>query len=457
MIDYLIELYAKCEEKNIVKLIQEFKTDFAEFLTEYPITPIIEDFKNCGNVDVEKLIHEPSGLLQITLLTNALYLRLCENKSIGGLNILKNALRDALSKQMNSIVAKSSDQLTKLFELLDVISKICISKKEYNIYILELPVGNSIPSTLLQNLLKMKGVDSMIITISLNRNDSKKNGYTRKELIENKLKELDLKKTLLVYTDEWISGSNFYNITKILSKIKDLKFIPGAFLLKESFEKDDYSKYKFNHEKICGKMGFDADSLRIQLSDLNTIITSDQKFIWAESDRLAGYRKFEFFGSIISTLFATGEFLSENPLALNETIRKAIYELTDLDAETEIPDETKQKIKASFDYFNSVFSLNFEEKVITTKIEINDVFDLVTETNKAILKLKSIKGYNNAQMAINITSYYMREKVFSPSSRYFYKGFAPVCLPLENDEKYLHTLFLEQIKNQNFYKRNFKS
>lgn len=456
MIYYLIELYTKCEEKNIVKLIQEFEIDFAEFLTKYPITPIIEDFKRCGEIDVEKLVHEPSGLLQITLLTNALYLHLCENKSIGRLDVLKNAFRDSLSKQMSSIVAKSSHQLAKLFELLDVISEICFSKKEYSMYILELPVGNSIPSTLLQNLLKIKGVNSTIITVSLNRNDSKKTGYTRKELIENKLKELDLKKVLLIYIDEWISGSNFYNITKILSKITDLKFVPGAFLLKESFEKDDYPKYKLNHEKICSKMGFDADSLRIQLSNLNSIIASDQKFIWAESDRLAGYRKFEFLGSIISTLFAIGEFLSENQLALNETMRKAICKYTELDSEKEISDEIEQIIKDSFDYFNSVFYLDLQEEVKNVKIEINDVFDLVIETEKAISLLESVKGYNNAKMAINITSYYMKENVLSPSSRYFYKGFAPICLPLENEEKYLHTLFLEQIKIQNFYNPNFK-
>jgi hypothetical protein len=456
MINFLIKLYTECEENRIVTLIREFEVDFATFLNQYPITSIVEDFeRHTSNMDIKSLIQEPSGLLQIALFTNALYIRLCENDSMEErVNILKNAFRDSISNQIATIITKSRHQFIALFELLDVICKICVDIKNNDIYILELPVGNSIPSFLLQNLLKIKGVNSILITISLNRNDSAKAGYTRKELIKDRLKELDLKSIYIVYIDEWISGSNFYNITKILSKIKDLKFIPGAFLLQESLQKGNYSKYKLNHDEICGRMGFNADSLRIQLSDLNHKITSEQKFVWTESDRLAGYRKLEFLGSITSTFFAMGEFLSENQQILHETQKQAISEFTSLDPETEIPDEIKQQITDSFNYFNSDFYLNLQEEIKNIQVDIDSIFDLEEETNKAILLLKSIKGYNNARIAINVISYYIRKKIISPSSRYFYKGFAPLCLPLEMEEKYLNAVFLEKIKAHNFQNNN---
>lgn len=448
MIDYIIYIYTACGEKNIVTLIEEFKDDLNDFFRQNPIALIVEDFKkNTNNISIGFLIKEPSGLLHIALFTNAIYLRLCENDYLDRVTILKNAFKDLIANQVSSIINNSKHQLIKLCEFLDKIVNQCLNKNPETICILELPVGNSIPSILLQHIFELKGRCAKRITISLNRNDSKQKGITRTELIQDKLKEISLESTILIYVDEWITGSNFNNIIKILSKIKRLHFFPCAFMTSESPLKSKYSQYELEHKRICADMRLKSEDLIIELPTLNPSIDAIQKFIWTESDRLAGYRKLEFFGSIVSTFLAIGELLLDDPIKLNETLGRAIDEHSTLEKGTEISYSLRIQIMNSFEYFNTTFASELEEKIKNVEINNSLEFDLETELTKVISLLKNTKGYSNAQPAINIISYHMKNTVISPSSRYFYKGHVPLCLALEGDEKYLNSIFIEKIKN----------
>ena len=446
MIDNLLNTYIEFKEDNITRLTKEFEEDLTAFFLDHQINLILEDFKrNTNNINIRVLTEEPSGLLQIALLTNAIYIRLCENSSSDRIAILKNAFRDSLANRVTQIIDKSKHQFIKLFVFLHQIADKCVNTKKSKICILELPLGNSIPSILLQKILTTKGLDTELITISINRNDTKQKGITRKELIKDKLKEVDLDNTILIYLDEWITGSNFNNIITILSKMTGLKFLPCPFLTSESTLKDKYSQYKSRHSKICTTMGYDSDELSIELPDLNFSIVSEQKFIWTESDRLAGYRKLEFLGSIVSTFFAVGELLLEDSKSLNEALKNAIAEYTSLPPETEIPSEMKEKIMNSFQYFNSTFVSDIEKKIKSIEIINSPVFNFESEMTKVISLFENTNGYNDAQLAINIIGYHIRNTIITPSSRYFYKGSVPLCLVLEGDEKYLNTLFIEKI------------
>ncbi|NBA78869.1 hypothetical protein GOQ04_25175 [Emticicia sp. ODNR4P] len=316
-----------------------------------------------------------------------------------------------------------------------------------SIHILELPVGNSIPSFLLKKILMSKSKDSDIISISINRNDSKSKGITRKQLLETKIESLDLDSSLVIYLDEWITGSNFNNILTILSKKKGLKILPGAFLTSESKNYNKYIQYRSKFDEIAKRLGWNSQQLLVELPTLNNTIVSQQKFIWTEFDRIAGYRKLEFLGSIISTFLAVGEALSDNSKLLDTTLKEAISEHTTLDPEVEIPQDFKVQILNSFQYFNSTFVSDLEDTISSVDIEINTNFDLEAETIKAISLFKSTKGYSNAQPAINIIGYYMKNKIISPASRYFYKGHVPVCIPLVGEEKNLSDLFIKEVEN----------
>lgn len=447
MTNYLINLYSEYKEENIVRLLEEFEDEVNDYFGQNPITPIIEDFKKHTNsIQFAALVQDPSGLLHIALLTNVIYLRFAENKSSKKIEILTNAFKDSLAKQISIIIGKSRAQISELGHFLKRIATLKLCNDKRSIYILELPIGNSIPSLLLNKIFRSKGLQSEIISIAINRNDSKIKGTTRKELLKAKLDTLDLSNSILIYVDEWITGSNFNNIITILSKISGLEFLPCAFLSNESTQNEKFPQYKSKFDELCNRLGLESEQLLVNLPTLNHTIVSEQKFIWTEIDRIAGYRKLEFVGSIISTFFAIGEVLLEDPQKLNSTLKEAIAEYTKLEPETEIPKELQEKIYSSFQYFNLDFVSDLEEKVKTIELTVNTQFDFETEMGKVISLFENTKGYNEAQPAINIIQYHITKTIISPSSRYFYKGHVPVCLPLEGDEKYLNNLFIMEIE-----------
>lgn len=447
MIDYLITIYSEIKEENIVRLLKEFKYDLIDYFKEHSIEPILEEFKKySNNIPFSVLVQDPSGLLQITLLTNAINLRLAENHSLERISVIKYAFQNSLSNQVSVIIDKSKPQLIALGIFLKRVADICIGMGVPDIYILELPIGNSIPSALLKKILISKGKESHFVSLSINRNDSKSKGITRKELLKTKINDLDLDNSLMIYLDEWISGSNFSNIITILSKIPNLKFFPGAFLTHESKSNERYSQYKSKFDTICKSLGLEHEEFLVELPSLNHTIVTDQRFIWTEIDRMAGYRKLEFLGSIISTFFAVGEALLEDSNKLNTTLEEAIIEYTDLGSGVVITQEIKESILKSFEYFNSTFVIDLEERINSIELILNAPFDFESEIAKVLELFKTTKGYTDSQLAINIIGYHMKNKIISPSSRYFFKGHVPLCLPLEGDEKYISDLFIGEIE-----------
>lgn len=100
------------------------------------------------------------------------------------------------------------------------------------IVVLEFPVGNSIPSIVLDRVLRKKGWSSTVVRVALPRNDSTNVGVTSAQLLEHKLTSLALNKgDLIVLVDEWLSGSNFRNLTRLVERlpaISDALFLPVA-------------------------------------------------------------------------------------------------------------------------------------------------------------------------------------------------------------------------------------
>lgn len=74
MVSLLIEIYDKCGEKNLSKLISEFNNEIDVFIQQHQLNLIIDGFLNNSTfIDFDLLVEEPSGLLQIALLTNDQY------------------------------------------------------------------------------------------------------------------------------------------------------------------------------------------------------------------------------------------------------------------------------------------------------------------------------------------------------------------------------------------------
>jgi hypothetical protein len=444
-IELLKQIYTACGEKNISILIQEFNEDFSLFFQKENTRTILKDFETTDPKLINYLLHEPSTLMHIASLTNNIYLALCENANTGELTLFKYAFKDLLNRLIISIINKSNHQLLPLRDFLNKISNICIEHSKNNVCILELPVGNSIPSFLLQHIFESKGISNQIVTISINRNDSQRKGITRKELIKNKINELDLESTTVIFVDEWISGANFYNLTRILSKIDGLTFIPCAFTTPNSLLENSYEKYRAHYNSLCDKLGFLSNDLFIVLPQLNANSNSNHKFIWAENPRLAGYRKLDFFGSISSTLISKGKLLSENPDILLETLNNYITQHTSLDKGAHEQSNILTLINTSLYYFNSVFANKLYEQLKELGSNHLMEFDLDKEIENLFPTIASIDGFQNAQLAIQIIIYYITNNTISPDSQFYYDGNAPICLKLEDDEIYLHSIFYQKL------------
>lgn len=193
-----------------------------------------------------------------------------------------------------------------LGEIIGTIDKMRLG--EARILVLELPVGNSLPIRILTELLQERGYSPELVKVSLSRNDSRKKGVTRQELMEERLREHGLRKDdLVVYLDEWISGSNFENILVRLKKIVQSAgafILPAAILDSEAKHNDRYASYCQFHDGIASNLGLDGSRFRVVLPVLNEgVITSEQKFFWSEQDRLAGYRKMWHLGSVLGSIF----------------------------------------------------------------------------------------------------------------------------------------------------------
>src|SRR5262249_1782586 len=77
------------------------------------------------------------------------------------------------------------------------------------VFVLELPVGNSLPAKLLVGALTRRGAEPTVVRASLSRSDAAKHGKTRKEMLLEGLAERGLKANdLVIYMDEWFTGSN---------------------------------------------------------------------------------------------------------------------------------------------------------------------------------------------------------------------------------------------------------
>lgn len=428
-------------------LFVEFRNEINEISSDRVIKLGLNEFKNSiGQIDLKELIREPTVLLQITLLTNLIIVRLNERELSQREIILKSALQDCLSRQLDQVISASEHQLKKLCSFLNQIRSHILELNYSEVYILELPLGNSIPSIILKEMFEERGINVKILSSSVNRNDSKRKGITRTQIINQRLSEIKSDNSILVYIDEWISGTNFHNILNILNEHEKLKLVPCAFMLEESKSEKRFETYKTFHDDICRKINLTFDDLTCVVPELNSLISSHQKFIWAESDRLAGYRKMEYWGSIVSSFISAGELLYNEPETLNETLKKYISEYTDLDNGNQIPKDIREDINNAFKVFNDRFSDSLKREFESQEVNNFAEFDIVSETHKANSLIKSIEGYKESELAINIIGYYLKKNTISPTSRYFYKGQVPLCTPLDEENNLLHRVFVKKIK-----------
>lgn len=321
------------------------------------------------------------------------------------------------------------------------------------IVLLELPLGNSIPLQILRILLDKNNIIHDTISIYLSRNDKTKDGMTRINLIEEKLKEYDFKDyDLLIYIDEWYSGSNFYNICRFLKKTipGKVNFYPIALMGTTSDKSNGFIRFKTHHDELVKIMGIPEDKRRFIVPQIETHfkLENEDQFFWSEYDRLAGYRKMQLLGSMVSSIKLAAEILKSNDYFLEMTKRITILNASDHINISENTWNDKSEIKkifsSSFEDFTSILP---QIEKIENDSNIGKISDIDDDIEDIVNSILSIVNGRKAKfcvvLSINFLAFYGG---INPANRYYFKTHVPVTQKLVGVSCILNKKFIDYIK-----------
>jgi hypothetical protein len=431
LIDYLIAEYQAANEIAICNALTALRNEIVPYLNINSAKGIIESYCH-HNTDTHELsdrFSQPSPLFQLYNLTSSL--RLYFEEPV----MLQSALQESMDSLVKKLIKASSHQLKVLFKALQKAIAVIGTKHSSTspIIILELPLGNTIPCRLLSHLLEQKDIPYEIVNVSLNRNDTKKAGFTRRQLLQEKLSIYY--QALLVYIDEWILGSNFDTITGILAKFKGITTLPIALLEYEASTRPDFNKYSEHHEEHCKAVGEDSHSLRFIIPKLNEKIYSEQPFIWVEHDRIAGYRKFDFVGNFIYTMKELIGSIIDKPAILDQFLDQlpAEHQLYKEQARAEIVKQCENFVGSYWPKWESIIRQNC--------LFNNEEPEQIVAS--ALTVLQNTADFADVQFAVESAKGLLSQHT-DATNRYPFKELVPYCESLTGGELLAHQLFMKE-------------
>lgn len=291
------------------------------------------------------------------------------------------------------------------------------------IVVLEFPVGNSIPSKLLDRVLKKQGCNSTIVRVALSRNDSTHVGTTRAQLLETKFTGLALKKgDLIVLVDEWLSGSNFRNLTELLGRMQAVRvatFLPVATLTDRSASEERYASHVREH------------------------------------DRLAGYRKFKPVGSYVSSIDAVLKKLREDKEAMRRARAHFLAIIAEMRARGVDGPEITPEILADGGILDSIFEESYQDYLLckdqlaaidhpTTRGEVNDIEEDIRQVVERIHQV--IDGRDAKGCVLLALSHIETERIVDPEDQYHLDAHAPVIVELDGGYRRLSECILAELE-----------
>ena len=168
--------------------------------------------------------------------------------------------------------------------------------------LIEMPSGNPLPVKMLSRLLRQFATVQEV-RIALSRIDPKPVGITLGELFAEQLQTANIRPNdIVIYIDEWKSGSNLHKICKFLRKSvpPEAFLFPAAILSDKAKSERRYNSLCKAHDKLWKVWGrTTGEEFRWPLKSLPSTLI-DEPFFWSEHDRTAGYRKMQLHGSMFS-------------------------------------------------------------------------------------------------------------------------------------------------------------
>ena len=235
-------------------------------------------------------------------------------------HFLRRAMSQSIDSWLEGVAGQAERLASATSEMVVMINRIC--QPDSRVVLLELPIGNSIPVRMLERKLDAAGHKPLTICVSLSRNDSVGEGPTRSSFLSQAFTEFGfLDGDVVLYCDEWCTGANFKNLCNIAAKFARkspcrVNFLPVALVSASAHKDHRFPHFLRKHEVFVrqARLGI-TDGIFI-FPPIESRFMGDGRLFWAERDRMAGYRKMQYHGTMFATLDAAIEELMGDPEAL---------------------------------------------------------------------------------------------------------------------------------------------
>jgi hypothetical protein len=292
--------------------------------------------------------HDPSMLTDIAGLLSFLLERYVEAFSGKDRESVEDALMVALDVIADELVAACGPQVRAMGRtVFTTLHEPKVVADANRLLLVELPIGNSIPTRLLRQFLEKHDCNVETVRVSLCRNDSASRGLTRRRVLEENLRDTLRGGDLVILADEWLSGANFeavsQHIGSVVRTVPNASFLPIGILAAFSSSDRHYLSHVRAHKKLVKDFGFGAEKssrFRIVFPPLEVAFPRGKHlyFFWSEHDRLAGYRKAYPVTRCFAAVDSAVEKLMSNPEAWREAaLRMLMHMAPEIRAMSGIP------------------------------------------------------------------------------------------------------------------------
>lgn len=342
---------------------------------------------------------------------------------------------------------------TYMLSIRDFLSKLALAQSR--VVLVELPIGNSLPVSILNNLLSPVRPPELV-RVSLSRNDKARVGVTRRELLEERLQTIGLTaKDIVLYLDEWNSGVNFNILCELQAKIlggSGAFLLPCAMLSYRASSEPRYAKFCSQHDDHLRAWGRRGEEFRQEFPQLVSALPFEGEFFWSEKDRVAGWRKLQLHGAMFSSIDATIDLLTKNAEQLDAALQLVIVEIA---STKELPSSPAQSLKTMREmFFESCEAYSQRRDELIRCADELAAGGMVDDFDSALHDLHDI--YEKAgiekgkeKMATCVALMFMKRMgSFDPADRYYFKTHAPIVVPLRGRMSRTNQLAIDYIEER---------
>ncbi|MBK9140533.1 MAG: hypothetical protein IPM17_17565 [Verrucomicrobia bacterium] len=365
------------------------------------------------------------------------------------------AIEQALRASLNRFLELSVNQIEVLcrfmLALSDHFKSLCLGNAR--VFLVDLPVGNSLIVHLLRDLLSPPA-NVQILRASLSRNDSRRVGVTRGQLLAELIGEIGVRPNdVIFYVDEWRTGANFHAICQRLQKLtpRGAFFFPAAVVAQDAARQARYQSYCTAHDEILQTWGVNGSDYRMEFPPLNSPIKGEGYFFWSEKDRMAGFRKLQLHGAILSSIHETLELLQRDKDRLTLTLAVLLGYLAPRYNLPGTPERALPMLIRMFptwykDYRECQKELEACAEGLAQGGEVENLRD---ELDDLVSVFGKVLNKRPAKMAmITATTYLQRFGSLDPADRYYFDAQAPVLACLEGTAATVHQTTVNFLKSR---------